>query len=759
MLEIIRTIKHPNIVELLGSYTYKDAHNLILPMADMSLHNLFQTESGFNSREIFAGIIGLAEALSHIHDFNFADGEHQFSSIGVHHDVKPANVLIKGRRFMWSDFGLSKFKPLDQTSRTRLKGGTEEYLSPEAFHEPTLVNGRVGRAHDVWAFGCVLAEIATYIENGKGSVDEFKEVRKVTRTVGFMEITDHSFHLNGDLRPAAHDWLGRIAENAKEKQSSDLIALVREMLNPSWRTRMLAPKVAQRASRILLESKISHLRKLFLRSSSDGNTHGSSACTLFWLEGQRFKTWSDIYPKCFNDPTAANVHELLNTLTDLQSALERFMFEESSTQSNLHEVVCRACDALCEILPSHFQVCVNKLWLQKITELNDMEQLASIQTASNPQRYRMVGIKAAMKHICLAISLSRRVGGKSMLIEKSLISLDSGSQYLPTNDRASAPDEHRVQEVGGRVAGMLETKSRAVRVLVEWKTYDRRWTKKQGSEMFSRVEGLARFLNSAETPRPEIMKQRILNCLGYFHDDEKWRFGFVYAFPASTPESPLQSRSFYSLNEFIRSTDYDNAAAANLSHPLLGDVFCLAQSLVRTMAALHEVGWLHKNISSHNVITFSPSKALLHQTLPASFLAGWDESRPEESTISFGPNEDRVHYQHPVYRRRNQGFRRTFDYFSLGVVLLELGLWVTMVELWKIHPECHFDADVFRKKLLDGYVPHLGERMGRLYRDAVTYCLNADMIHTADEDNVEYRREVQDAFQEFVIDKLSDCHA
>lgn len=761
MLELLRTLKHPNIVELLGSYTYKDTHNLLFPMADMSLHELFQRDTNFRPEELYAGMFGLAEALSRIHDFTFEDGEDSFSRIGYHHDLKPANILIRGRDFMISDFGLSKLKPYDQTSRTRLKGGSEDYLSPEAFKEADFSNGRVGRAHDIWAFGCVLAEFATFIEMGQGSVDTFRESRKVTRTAEWRTVTDYAFHLDEMLRPAVNEWLESLTVQGKDRQSSHLVALIREMLNPSWQTRTTASNVAQRLSRILFDNRIHYIQSLFLHHSFDGDIRISNVHVLILLEKRRFTIWSDMYILRLDELKLPDINRTLIILTGLQHALENTKNDgDSSCQSALHDFICQASDALYELLPSDLQTQMNTRWLQTVTELNDLEQLAHIQTASKSQRYRIVGIKAAMKHICLAITNSRRVGGKSMLIEKALISLNSDSRSKRNTAQKVILGESRTVKSGGRVAGIYDSESGQVPVVIEWKNYDQKWTKKQGDEMFSRVEALAKFLSSEETPRSGIMKDKILECLGYFHDEESWKFGFVYAYPLPPPHCSLESMHFYSLNDFIQSTDYDDPATQMMPHPLLGEIFKLVQGLVNTTTALHEVGWLHKNISSHNIITFSPTMDQLHETLQTSVLAGWDESRPEDSRITFGPNEEWVHYQHPQYRLRKTGFRRTYDYFSLGIVLLEIGLWVTIVALWRNHPECQHAAEAFRKKLLVSYVPQIGERMGVLYRDAVSFCLDADSrIQRGDEGSSEYRIAAQDAFQEHVVDKLSRCYA
>jgi serine/threonine protein kinase len=98
---------------------------------------------------VFREAVGLAEGVAALH----ADNNGKFI---IHCDIKPANVLIDDGMFKLADFGLSRFKDSDETSKTEWYRGTVLYSPPER-------ESLMGRGRDVWALGCVLLEIAFMI--------------------------------------------------------------------------------------------------------------------------------------------------------------------------------------------------------------------------------------------------------------------------------------------------------------------------------------------------------------------------------------------------------------------------------------------------------------------------------------------------------------------------------------------------------------------------------------------------------------------
>ena len=68
---------------------------------------------------------------------------------------------------------------------------------------------------------------------------------------------------------------------------------------------------------------------------------------------------------------------------------------------------------------------------------------------------------------------------------------------------------------------------------------------------------------------------------------------------------------------------------------------------------------------------------------------------------------------------RGQRYRQSFDYYSLGLVLLEIGLWDTIVTSTEAD-----STTMLRKVLMAKRLPLLGFTMGQAYSDVVTSCLD-----------------------------------
>lgn len=115
VLSFLNCLNHPNIVELLGSYTHDGVHSLLFPLAECDLSNLLQrsTLPAFKSESdyIFA-LCGLASALELLHKFSLRDLD--IKLIGFHHDIRPHNILVQSDRFLLADFGLSTFKDAEE---------------------------------------------------------------------------------------------------------------------------------------------------------------------------------------------------------------------------------------------------------------------------------------------------------------------------------------------------------------------------------------------------------------------------------------------------------------------------------------------------------------------------------------------------------------------------------------------------------------------------------------------------------------------
>jgi len=250
---------------------------------------------------------------------------------------------------------------------------------------------------------------------------------------------------------------------------------------------------------------------------------------------------------------------------------------------------------------------------------------------------------------------------------------------------------------------------------MKWMLYNTHWEGPVAQELFIRVEAIAELLNSDSKPA----EFRVLHCSGFYHEPSRHGFGLVYDFPSldnTAPES-IKPLTLADVLEDRRSRG---------ERPLLEDRLKLARELANTVLEFHKVRWLHKNISAYNVVFFNPPSTSLADSIRSPYVVGFSHSRPHEpSVFTEGPAQDPklLDYQHPRYLKAKRGFRPEFDYHSLGLVLLEIGMWASLRALTSTKEmRCLSPEELLEAHLKKG-VPVLGHLVGAGYRDAVSTCL------------------------------------
>ncbi|KAG4281134.1 hypothetical protein FPRO06_10039 [Fusarium proliferatum] len=292
-------------------------------------------------------------------------------------------------------------------------------------------------------------------------------------------------------------------------------------------------------------------------------------------------------------------------------------------------------------------------------------------------------------------------------------------------------------------------------LIIEWRHYSSKETRETRSSIDIRVHMLAMQLQQLSA----LHHTGILPCLGYFHDQKRYRYGIAFHYPRGDNTASPTSLADRLAQDQPRRIRRD-----------LGDRLRAARSLIGTVYQMLSVNWLHKNISSRNVLLFEVEKD--SYTVERPFLCGFDLTRRDNDMEPSGklpsiylnnfPSLSERLYWHPTRTaavsespanavgctRPLTRYRKEFDIYSLGVVLLEIGLWCPIKRIFK---DCQTeDLGVFSEMLKSKYVPELRGRMGKVYADVVVNCLKGsfgegyiplqDGSESSAEDDKELRR-------------------
>ena len=150
--QLLAAIKHPNIVQYLGTHTDEDTGLPVLLMELMhhSLTHFLESKAPhplpFHMQLNFS--LDVASALAYLH-----------SNSIQHRDLSSNNILLLGdRRAKVTDFGMSRLeKVTPRMTPATTCPGTLFYMPPEALKERPLHTNKL----DVFSFGVVLIQILT----------------------------------------------------------------------------------------------------------------------------------------------------------------------------------------------------------------------------------------------------------------------------------------------------------------------------------------------------------------------------------------------------------------------------------------------------------------------------------------------------------------------------------------------------------------------------------------------------------------------
>lgn len=261
-------------------------------------------------------------------------------------------------------------------------------------------------------------------------------------------------------------------------------------------------------------------------------------------------------------------------------------------------------------------------------------------------------------------------------------------------------------------------------LLLEYASFDSIYSMTGISPPMARFEKVSAGLQ-AEPQRSPGSWTGLPRLLGYFEDMDNSRFGLVYQFPRTfnpvtfehLTQNPLYN--LCSLADLLARPDFE---------PKLEAKFRLAANLANTVFDMHARGITHgnlvgENISFCNAVGTDPEVSGITQgevDIRRPLISSFDlfsdpqsQDAPKPFSLYKHPLDPRNSAQSPL---ANNADSKTFDLYSLAMVLLSVGLWTKLENLVP-----NMESPTLPESVLE----QLAIRCGTLYMKAVQACLNA----------------------------------
>ncbi|RSL46877.1 hypothetical protein CEP54_013664 [Fusarium duplospermum] len=696
-LAVLNSLKHPNMIELLSSYTYDNAkHNLLFPLVEHGSLKRFmgkdrQSTQHISDDSIITALAGLSSAVKHLHDFT--EKNLDLELIGCHHDLKPQNILVSDATFILADFGISKLKPSDQDSKTSFRSRTDDYVAPECEDwDNDYQRGSVHRSSDIWSFGCIISELVTYVFQGPKGIEDFREARKLK----IPGATHYSFH-NGPKKSSAavSNWLSDL-ETSSPRNFALIIRLVRRMLCLNHLNRPKANQVEAFIRFVALYQTTTRINDQFQQfDSSDSDSPNLDT----FLEHVRFTSWRyavgvlDVQGEAdvelrLNHNVLDQFDKIVDVFTRLQSGLDsRLSRDKTATHLDISQL---------PKLNDELELFLN----ERQTELSREHFKVTI---SDDER-----VAEVIQNDDGSIPLSREIRMRTNI--KHMVRLLEQDLASPSRALQIEPDQvYSLDPFGQHHLGRCKDDNGSRQVWVEWRKYGNHGADEDTmTKLYDRASALAGLLSQ---DKPAAL--RTLHCSGFIHRPERQAFGIVFEFP--------QAKEAQTSLEVLQLSKVIERSQTRLPQPDLDDRFKLAHALASALSEFHSVGWLHKSLTAENVIFFD---APVTNASLSPWLVGFSHSKPDDPkgfTSGLSDAASKM-YHHPIYLKNTHGYRREFDYYSLGIVLLEIGHWEPFDKMSKKWTGSYEER---RQRLLKGRVPGLRKTMGRAYSEAVRFCIES----------------------------------
>ncbi|KAL4807337.1 hypothetical protein BDV18DRAFT_137489 [Aspergillus unguis] len=343
---------------------------------------------------------------------------------------------------------------------------------------------------------------------------------------------------------------------------------------------------------------------------------------------------------------------------------------------------------------------------------------------------------------------------RSYLIDRSALQLTGSSE-----DNNPPPYEAVAASTNSRVLGRMKTsalpfahniKDSTVSILVEYTPIvldaSSDTTYPEDARLDSVHQTLSQLVQNAR-----VSHLGLLNFLGYYIDQANSRYAFVYQMPVDY--FPFLQNHTDLLNG-LKPKPLVSLLQMGEEYPVpsLETRFRLAYDLLMAVLQLRSQNLVHGNINSSNVLIFpgltntSQNEVGLTEDLRRPYLTSFaqfsvNNPSPEPLASSM--------YRHPDDKRvLNDDAAWAYDLYSLGLVLMEIGLWTPISRLWKLK----YNNSIFKQRVENMYLKKLGPKCGTAYIHVVQLLLDAPNFNLSTQPFDDFNLRIPQTFHYPVLD-------
>ncbi|KAL4910231.1 hypothetical protein BDW74DRAFT_144697 [Aspergillus multicolor] len=342
---------------------------------------------------------------------------------------------------------------------------------------------------------------------------------------------------------------------------------------------------------------------------------------------------------------------------------------------------------------------------------------------------------------------------KSYLIDRSALQLTGAS-----HDNNPPPYEMVAASTNSRVLGRMKTSAlpfrhkiteSTVSILVEYTPMVVDSSANPPSPEDARLENVHQTLDQL-VQNARVSHLALLNFLGYYIDLPNARYAFVYQMPVDY--FPFLQNPTDLLND-LKPKPLVSLLQMGEDYPVpsLETRFRLAYDLLMAVLQLRSQNLVHGNINSSNVLIFpglnsNQNEVGLTENLRRPYLTSFAQFSGNNPTPE--PLSSNM-YRHPDDKRMvKDDAAWSYDLYSLGLVLMEIGLWTPISRLWKLK----YDNSMFKQRVESMYLKKLGPKCGSAYIHVVQLCLDAPNFHLSTQPFDDFNLRIPQTFHYPVLD-------